>query len=195
MLSVYILCTLAGGVVLGASAFAGHDGGGDVHADHAEAGDQGGTEGHHAFLPFLSLRFWTWAATFFGLTGTLLTWAGTAAGAVPWLAALVGLGSGWGASYALGRLTREAVGVLPEASSHVGREGKLLLPLRKGARSKVRLSINGVDTDLLAETDADTEIPAQSPVLIVGMRGLVAIVESTPAALGTAEEPPEKEEP
>jgi hypothetical protein len=93
------------------------------------------------------------------------------------------VGSGWGASWALGRLTRDAVGVLPEASSHIGREGKLLLPLRRGARSKIRLSIGGVETDLLAETDLETEIPAPSTVLVVGMRGLTAVVEPTPAAL------------
>jgi hypothetical protein len=200
MLSLYILCMLAGGVVLAASAFAGHDsadgGGGEVHAGDvhaAEAGTDGadGHDGQHhvgAKLPFLSMRFWTWGATFFGLTGAVLTWADSAAGLVPVLAGVVGAGSGWGATYVLDRLTRDAVGVLPEASSHIGREGKLLLPLRKGERSKVRLAIGGVSTDLLAETDAETEIEAGSPVLIVGMRGVVAMVESTRAALGAAEE-------
>ena len=68
------------------------------------------------------------------------------------------------------------------------REGKLLLPLRRGARSKIRLSIGGVETDLLAETDLETEIPAQSTVLVVGMRGLTALVEPTPAALNSGTE-------
>ena len=107
---------------------------------------------------------------------------------IPVLAAAGGIGSGWGASWALGRLTRDAVGVLPEASSHIGREGKLLLPLRRGARSKIRLSIGGVETDLLAETDLETEIPAPSTVLVVGMRGLTALVEPTPAALNSGTE-------
>jgi membrane protein implicated in regulation of membrane protease activity len=183
MLSAYIVCFLAGGIVLGASMFGGHDGGdahvGDVHGDTVH-------DGHHEWttrLPFLSLRFWTWGVTFFGLAGLALTLGGTSAPLVPVLAAVGGVGSGWGASWALGRLTRDAVGVLPEASSHIGREGKLLLPLRRGARSKIRLSIGGVETDLLAETDLETEIPAPSTVLVVGMRGLTAVVEPTPAAL------------
>jgi hypothetical protein len=195
MLSAYIVCFLAGGIVLGASMFGGHDSdSGDAHLGDAHAGDahmgdaHGGTvhEGHHewaARLPFLSLRFWTWGVTFFGLAGLALTLGGTPAPLVPVLAAVGGLGSGWGASWALGRLTRDAVGVLPEASSHIGREGKLLLPLRRGARSKIRLSIGGVETDLLAETDLEGEIPAQITVLVVGMRGLAAVVEPTPAAL------------
>ena len=187
MLSAYIVCLLAGGVVLGASMFGGHDSdGGDAHVGDAH-GD-GAHDGHHewaARLPFLSLRFWTWGVTFFGLAGLALTLGGTPASLVPWLAAAGGLGSGWGASWALGRLTRDAVGVLPEASSHIGREAKLLLPLRRGARSKIRLSIGGVETDLLAETDLAAEIPAQSTVLVVGMRGLTAVVEPTPTALSS----------
>ena len=185
MLSAYIVCLLAGGVVLGASMFGGHDSdSGDGHVGDAHDGVD--HAGHHEWagkLPFLSLRFWTWGVTFFGLSGLALTLGKTPAFLVPWLAALGGLGSGWGASWALGRLTRDAVGVLPEASSHIGREGKLLLPLRPGERSKIRLSIGGVETDLLAETDLATEIPAQSTVWVVGMRGLTAVVEPTPAAL------------
>jgi hypothetical protein len=193
MLSAYIVCFLAGGIVLGASMFGGHDSdSGDAHVGDAHVGDaHGGTDhaGHHewaARLPFLSLRFWTWGVTFFGLAGLALTLGGTPAPLIPVLAAVGGLGSGWGASWALSRLTRDAVGVLPEASSHIGREGKLLLPLRRGARSKIRLSIGGVETDLLAETDLETEIPAQSTVLVVGMRGFTALVEPTPAALHSA---------
>jgi len=188
MLSAYIVCLLAGGVVLGASMFGGHDsGGGDAHMDDVHDGVA--HEGHHewtARLPFLSLRFWTWGVTFFGLAGVALTMGGTPASLIPWLAAAAGVGSGWGASWALGRLARDAVGVLPEASSHIGREGKLLLPLRQGERSKIRLSIGGVETDLLAETDFKTEIPAHSTVLVVGMRGLTALVEPSPAALNSA---------
>ncbi|MGA7740612.1 MAG: NfeD family protein [Polyangia bacterium] len=190
MLSAYIVCLLAGGVVLGASVFGGHDsGGGDAHMGDTHAGTD--HAGHHDWagrLPFLSLRFWTWGVTFFGLAGVALTLGGTPTSLIPWLAATGGVGSGWGASWALGRLTRDAVGVLPEASSHIGREGKLLLPLRRGARSKIRLSIGGVETDLLAETDLETEIPAQSTVLVVGMRGLTALVEPTPAALNSGTE-------
>ena len=199
MLSAYIVCLLAGGVVLGASMFGGHDSdGGDAHLGDAHGG--GDHTGHHewaARLPFLSLRFWTWGVTFFGLAGVALTLGGTPASLIPVLAAAGGVGSGWGASWALGRLTRDAVGVLPEASSHIGREGKLLLPLRRGERSKIRLSIGGVETDLLAETDLETEIPAPSTVLVVGMRGLTAVVEPTHAALrsvGDDNQDSEKEE-
>jgi hypothetical protein len=180
--SAYIVCLLAGGVVLGASMFGGHDSS-DAHV--GDAHDEMGHEGQDwvGRLPFLSFRFWTWGVTFFGLTGLALTLGGTSAALIPLLAAVGGVGSGWGASYVLGRLTRDTVGALPEASTHVGRVGKLLLPLHKGARSKIRLSIGGVASDLLAETDLEDEIPAESAVLVVGMRDHVAVVEPIPAAL------------
>ena len=86
MLSAYIVCFLAGGIVLGASMFGGHDSdSGDAHVGDAHVGDaHGGTDhaGHHewaARLPFLSLRFWTWGVTFFGLAGLALTLGGTPA--------------------------------------------------------------------------------------------------------------------
>ena len=183
MFSAYIVCLLAGGVVLGASMFGGHD---DAHGGDSDGGAD--HDAHHDWvgrLPFLSMRFWTWGVTFFGLTGLALTLAGTASAVVPVLAAIGGVGSGWGASYVIGRLTRESVGVLPEASTHVGREGKLLLPLRRGVRSKIRLSIGGVQTDLLAETDLEGEIPAESKVLVVGLRGMTAVVEPMPTALSS----------
>jgi len=187
VLTAYLVCLAAGMVVLGFSAFAGHDGhGSDVDGDvvHSHA-DHTSPHGGTARLPFFSLRFWIWAITFFGLTGLVLTLGGTPSTFVPVLAVLMGLGTGWGASYVLGRLSHEAVGTLPEASSLIGREGRLLLPLRPGGRSKVRLSIGGVDTDLLAETDGRTDLPAESQVLVVGIRGLAALVEPSPAIVAS----------
>jgi hypothetical protein len=128
VLTAYLVCLAAGGVVLGFSAFSGHDsheGPGDAQLDDGPGGEDSHQDWAGRF-PFLSLRFWTWGITFFGLTGLVLTLGGTSAALVPVLAALAGVGTGWGASYVLGRLTRETVGALPEASTHIGREGRLL---------------------------------------------------------------------
>jgi membrane protein implicated in regulation of membrane protease activity len=189
MLSAYIVCLLAGGIVLGASMLGGHDAdadaggdahmddmGGDAHAEHAG-------HSHHEWmgkLPFLSLRFWTWAATFFGLTGLVLTLTGSSATTALLWASAAGAGTGWGASYILGKLTKATVGVLPEASSHIGCEGRLLLPLAPGERSKVRLRVGGADLDLVAESDGREALPAGASVWVVGLRGTHVIVESSP---------------
>jgi membrane protein implicated in regulation of membrane protease activity len=192
MLSAYIVCLLAGGILLVASMFGGHDSDADaggevdtsVDADgDAEAGASADGHSHHEWmshLPFLSLRFWTWAATFFGVTGLALSLTGTPAVLTAILSAATGLATGWGASYVLARLTKTEVGVLPEASSHIGCEGKLLLPLIPGERSKVRLRVGGTDVDLVAETDSRDTLSSGSPVWVVGLRGTHVVVEASP---------------
>jgi membrane protein implicated in regulation of membrane protease activity len=165
--------------------------GGDVHAEHD-------MPSHHEWvgkLPFLSLRFWTWAVTFFGLTGVALSLTGTSATMALLLAIAVGAGTGWGASFVFSRLTKTAVGVLPEASSHIGCEGRLLLPLSPGQRSKVRLRVGGADVDLVAESDGQQALPAGAPVWVVGLRGTHVVVEASPVpAEQSATRKAEKEE-
>ena len=150
--------------------------GGDVHAEHD-------MPSHHEWLgklPFLSLRFWTWAATFFGLTGLVLSLTGTSATMALLLAVAAGAGIGWGASFVFSKLTKTEVGVLPEASSHIGCEGRLLLPLPPGQRSKVRLRVGGTDVDLVAESDGLQALQAGASVWVVGLRGTHVVVEASP---------------
>jgi membrane protein implicated in regulation of membrane protease activity len=178
MLAVYLGCFVFGGVLVGASVFTGADSDAD-----ADAGADADGDGHHGGvkLPILSLRFWTFALTAFGLTGALLTLVGAGAVLTPALAGAMGLGGGAAAQRLLGRLARETVGQLRGADSHIGREGRLLLPVAKGQRGKLRLEIGGVTSDFLAETDADQTLPAGSAVIVVGLRGNVALVERSPA--------------
>jgi hypothetical protein len=179
MLSAYIVCLIAGGILLGASLLGGHD----SHVDMDAHGHDLHT--HHEWLsklPFLSLRFWTWGSAFFGLTGLTLSLCGTSAGPSLALAILTGVGTGWGASHVIAKLTKSTVGLLPDAGSHVGREGRLLLPLERGKRSKVRLKVGGTDVDLVAETDNQEALPTGALVLVVGLRGTHAVVESSPVA-------------
>jgi membrane protein implicated in regulation of membrane protease activity len=190
MLSAYIVCLLAGGIVLGASMLGGHDSDAGGDADGDSGGDTGGDahaehdgHSHHEWVgkvPFLSLRFWTWAATFFGLTGLVLTLTGSSASAALLWAVAAGVGTGWGASYALAKLTKTVVGVLPEASSHIGCEGRLLLPLAPGQPGKVRLRVGGTDLDLVAESEGQEALPVGASVWVVGLRGTHVIVESSP---------------
>jgi membrane protein implicated in regulation of membrane protease activity len=201
MLSIYLGSLLFGGVLLGASIFGGHGDGAD-HGDggHGDAGHggHGGDAGHgdgHAHgaghhhgphhasqLPFLSLRFWAFALAFFGLSGAALTWSAFGA-LTPLVAGGVGMGCGLLSSRVLSGLARRPVGLLGGSDAHVGREGRLLLPVEKGTRGKVRLSIGGVSTDLIAETEAEGALAAGETALVVGMRGNVALVERSPASL------------
>jgi membrane protein implicated in regulation of membrane protease activity len=183
-LSIYLGCLAFGGLLLGVSAFAGHDHAHDIGHDHDT--DKGGGSGAYALL---SVRFWSFFVAFFGLTGAVLTWfAALNAAVVAVIAVAAGGGTGYGASRLLDALARGPLGVVSGSGGHLGREGKLLLPVDKVQRGKVRLSIGGASTDLVAETEGDEALPAGTSVLVVGFRGNVALVERSPAASSTEKE-------
>ena len=192
MITAYVACLIFGGVLTLASFLTG---GGDADSDVSTGGtgethDSHGTANHAAtgLLPFLSLRFWIFFITFFGLTGSGLTWLGAAgAGLIAGVAVAAGLAAGYTASLVLQSLTAKPIGLLGDAASHVGREAKLLLPLSRSQRSKVRLNIGGISTDLVAETESDQPLAPGAHVLIVAVRGTVALVEPVP---GSRELPP-----
>jgi len=189
-MTIYIAALAFGGILLVASLVGGHD-----HADH-HVGDHdqdhgndhahdhdGGPAAHAALvLPFLSLRFWIFGLAFFGLTGAVLHGLGLTS---PLVAAALASGLGLGFGYAAARLfqtlTGQTVGEVAPDGGHVGREGKLLLPVARGQRGKVRVTTGGVAVDLLAESDEERPLPADTTVLIVAMRGTVAVVERSPA--------------
>jgi membrane protein implicated in regulation of membrane protease activity len=170
-LSFYLGCLAFGGLFVGASLFGGHD----SHIDHTA--DHGGDQAA-ALLPLLSLRFWTFSLAFFGLAGAALTGTGALVGAAAaGVAGGVGVTFGYTASRLLGNLTRRPLGLVASGAAHIGREATLLLPVGRGQRGKIRLTISGVSTDLVAETDGDQPLPAGATVMVVGLRGNVAVVE------------------
>ena len=135
-------------------------------------------------LSLFGLRFWSFGAAFFGLTGVILHLIGGPALAVaaPLISAGVGVAAGLGASTAFRALARDTIGQVKGASALVGREGRLLLPVARAQRGKVRMPVpGGGHLDLLAESDDDDALDAGVDVLIVEVRGNVAIVERAPA--------------
>ena len=191
MLAVYVGSLLFGGLLIVASLFgAGHDT--DIHVD-LHGGDHGGDghdQGHaSAWLTLFGLRFWSFGAAFFGLTGIILnTIGGPLLGiAVPFIAAGVGIAAGLGASVTFRALSRDTVGQLRGAAAMIGREGRLLLPVTRGQQGKVRVAVPGSgDVDMVAESDDAGVLPVGTVVLIVEFRGNVAVVERGPA---TADSP------
>ena len=188
MLAVYVGSLLFGGLLIVASLFgAGHDT--DLHlGDGGHAGHTG--DGHDqsvasALLSLFGIRFWTFGAAFFGLTGAVLhvVGGGLTAVAPDFTRAALGVVAGLGASTAFRVLARDTIGQVAAASALVGREGRLLLPVARGQRGKVRVAVPGAsDLDLLAESDDDETLAAGAEVLIVEVRGNVAIVaRATPA--------------
>jgi len=185
VLAVYVGSLLFGGLLIAASFFgAGHDA--DVHV--GDSGGHGG-DGHDqsqasAWLSLFGLRFWSFGTAFFGLTGMVLHLAGGEALAVaaPFVSAGVGVAAGLGASIAFRALARDTIGQVRGASALVGREGRLLLPVSRAQRGKVRMAVpGGGHVDLLAESDDDGVLEAGVEVLIVEVRGNVAVIARAPA--------------
>jgi len=186
VLSIYVGSLLFGGLLIAASLLgAGH--GTDAHA----GGDGGGAagDGHdtstgQAWLALFGLRFWSFAAAFFGLTGLVVSRLGGPSfhALAPAVAAAVGVGAGLGASATFRALSRDTIGQVRDAAALVGREGRLLLPVQRRQPGKVRLaSPGGGDLDLVAESTDDEALPAGAEVLVVEVRGNVAIVTRAPA--------------
>lgn len=153
---------------------------GEVHADH---GGHGG-HGDGGFLPiFLSLRFWTFTLLAFGLSGSLLHYLDLAASPVTLGVALaLGIFSGLLASLAFRALHRSEVSSGATSADAIGQVGKVLLPVGKAARGKVRIELKGQTVDLIATTDEERLEPGQL-VMIEDMRETTAHVSPVPPEL------------
>ena len=133
------------------------------------------------FLPFTSLRFWTFGACFFGLTGVALTQLGQVGEPTAMLASLaIGLGSGTATAW-LVRGLRQPVGAVGGARALVGQVGELVFALAPGQTSKLRLRVPGrPPREILAVLgDADTRtLPRDTRVVVLDLRDGKAVVEA-----------------
>jgi membrane protein implicated in regulation of membrane protease activity len=199
MLVFYIVAGIVGAVFIVATIVMGGDVDADVDADvavdadvdvdvdadvdtHLEAGADHGDVHVDAgvWLPFLSFRFWTYFACFFGATGTVLTLLGHGFIVTIIFSALVGLLTGWMASYVMRRLATEQISSDVTSSDYVGLSGKVIVPVGGGKQGQVRVFVKGSYVDLMAESDTPEPIAAQSEVLVFEMRGPVAKVVPGP---------------
>ena len=172
---VYLLALFLGGGILLVQLVGGghHDG-----PDDFGGGDHlGGPDHHPAAGPgVLSTRSLMYGLFAFGLSGAGLH-ALRAAG--PWAVFALAAATGAAVTLAVGA-TLHAVGD-PAASGEAelvearGRAGRVLVPVSRGQRGKVRVQIKGQTVDLLATTTGG-DLPAGTEVLVVDVRGDVAEV-------------------
>lgn len=149
-------------------------GGADKETDLAHAaGEAGGT-----WLPFLSLRFWTFALATFGASGALLDLLGFSDLVAAPSAGATGVGVGWAVAWAFHRLKKDAVTGNVGLRSLAGREGRLLLSVGPDKLGKVRVEVDGQDVDLPARTMDDRLLAPQQQVLVVEIKDGVAQVTS-----------------
>lgn len=196
MLPLYLGCLALGGLLIvvsivmgGKDLDKGFDKGFDkdfdkaieVHGDgEAQAGgaplDKGGSG--DSWLPFLSLRFWTFGLATFGGAGSILSVAGFSDLVAAPASALTGIGVGYAVAWAFRRLSRDKVSGDYGLRQVPGREGRLLIGVGPGRTGKVRVQIDGQDVDLLARTQDERALNPREKVLIIGVNDGVAEVTS-----------------
>lgn len=182
MLTLYIVTAIAGGALVLASAVFGgqdvdtdhdftHDV--DMHADadadsgvdHDQDVDHGGP-----WLPFFSMRFWTFSLATFGLTGTLLTlMTDTFAPTVLTWAIALGLVMGLSVSILMRTLKFASADSSVSQSDLLGIEAQVTVPIRGALMGRVRCNVKGESLDLLATAESEASIEEGSKVVIVEM--------------------------
>jgi hypothetical protein len=123
------------------------------------------------FRPLLSLRFWTYALTAFGLAGALCRLL-----SVPFFlelpaALLLGLTVGLSAAFAIHSLKVSTVSTDQNLKSLVGGEATVVLPVSAGQLGKVRMRLGDQDVELTATTREETPIPRGTTAFVIAMNG------------------------
>ncbi len=122
------------------------------------------------WLPFMSFRFWTFGAAFFGMTGTVLSLM--ALSSEPLTLALssgVGLLVGSASAYVIRLLQRPVGQTRVRASDITGASGVLLFNLSADGLSKVRLEGFGGSQELIAVAEGDIELAKGARVIVIGL--------------------------
>lgn len=134
------------------------------------------------WLPFFSLRFWTFALASFGASGIALHLLGVTGvlGAV--VSALLGMGIGTGAAWVFRQLQ------LSQPSGNVGMldvrgtEATVLLSVGPDKLGKVRVTVDGQHIDLPARTQGDTTMNRNGKALVLSVDDGIANI--TPVPIG-----------
>lgn len=179
MLFVYLGAVIFGGALVGASALGGDSDveteldtelDADVDADGDLDGDSGGALGDAVlgWLPFASMRFWTFFLAFGGLTGALLSALGSPDSAlvVAGISAGTGYLSGLGITRVMRALKKGQVSSAVQQEDYIGAEGTLLLPARSDAPGQVQLNLRNRVVARAARA-ARGEIPVGATVSVL----------------------------
>lgn len=190
MLIVYILSAIVGGILVLASALLGgeHDShfGGDPHFGDTDFQDIGGHDGVHSdlYLPFLSLRFWTYFAACFGVTGLLLTKFSSAGPIVAALAAVAtGIIAGLSTHWIMRAINRRESDSGVKEEHIVGKEARVLVGVSAGNEGKIRLDVKGELVDMTAFTQEGLSLLPGDRALVVSIENGRANVVSLTAML------------
>jgi hypothetical protein len=174
MLGFYIFSAIVGGVLVLVNVFVGshgHDFEAHHDFDHGADHDSGHGESDHTFwLPFFSLRFWTYFFAATGAVGLLLTkLSGSGEPTTGIISIATGLVCGLSVALAVRYLSRYNSDSSARMDDLLGMEAKVLVTVRQNSPGKVRCHLKGDTIDLLALAQDDTVLEAGSDAIIVAI--------------------------
>ncbi len=178
-----------------ADAEAGHGPGVDSHEGFDTALDvqpksrKGGSLVRRSVGSLRSLRFWTFATTFFGLTGMVLGGLQLVSSWIVVLGLSIGMGCFAGGTALAVVRSLTAAGKAAEtagARDYVGKIGRVLVPISSGELGQIRIELKGTSVDVLATTDDDESFARGVDVMVIELRDTTAIVAAAPSRALTA---------
>lgn len=173
-MTLYLVAAIVG---LGLIIFTALAGGHDAHMDHDLTGDAEVHWDDIGIAPFLSLRFWTYFAATFGLTGSVLTFMRLQNQQQNLIASIVGgLVVGMLVHFTMRALRRSESSSAAHVDDLIGREGKLLVGAREGQPGKVRIDVKGDLIDMLALPESGKSAEAGETVYVLAIENDRAIV-------------------
>lgn len=175
VLVVYVISAVVAGALLLLSVIGvehGHDVGGELHHD-ADHGDG-------PWIPFFSLRFYTYFFASFGLAGLLLTFiTKTDPTLTAWLSGGLGLTTGLIASFVIRILKGSETSGAANEKDMIGKEGEVLVPIRGASPGRIRCSVRGDIIDFLAVSESERALEPGETVIVVSMdNGRAQVVSS-----------------
>lgn len=151
----------------------------DAHVDHDAQVDHGPFDkelGGQVWLPFLSLRFWTFGMAAFGLAGALLTLLSVPDVLTALTAVVGGLGIGTVAAFFFKALKKDSVSGDTQLDRFAGEEARVVVAVRPGQPGKIVVQTLAGRVEMMATTRDAQAIDVGSAVIVAEVRGGVADV-------------------
>ena len=177
MLTAFVICALLGGVLLLIGVL-GHSHAGDLHGDlHFGGHEVGFLSSFTNWLPFFSLRFWSYGLFVFGLVGIVLTVLAklTPAGVLA-IAILAGFACGSAVVLALRSIGKNMVSTGATINDLMGAVGKVTVAVRGSIPGRIRCELKGEILDLVAITSGDQTIDVGTSVIVTAIENDRAVV-------------------
>jgi membrane protein implicated in regulation of membrane protease activity len=172
MLTLYIASAIVAGVLILVSLFGGgdhefgHDLGGDAHIDHGDS-DHGGVGD---WIPFFSLRFYTYFFAGLGATGLLLTFLTTTpASLILTLSLIVGAVSGTSVWLMIKLLRKTENTSTATEKDLMGKEATVMVGINGRNPGRIRCTVRGDIIEYLAIAEDGTKLNPGDTVVVLSM--------------------------